>query len=81
MNNHEVQLLVFAQARDLLGFSEKIFAIHPSESARNLLNKILPQFVENNPSFRVAYDEEYVSWDQPLAETKTIAIIPPVSGG
>ncbi len=31
--------------------------------------------------FRAAVNDEFVSWDQPLAENDNIALLPPMSGG
>lgn len=32
-------------------------------------------------AFRVAVNEEFASWDQPLAGGDTVALLPPMSGG
>lgn len=31
--------------------------------------------------FRAAVNDEFVSWDQPLRENDSIALLPPMSGG
>lgn len=31
--------------------------------------------------FRVAVNDEFVSWDHPLAENDSVALLPPMSGG
>lgn len=33
------------------------------------------------PDFRAAVNDEFVSWDYPLAENDSIALLPPMSGG
>lgn len=75
----QVKLLAFAQARDQLGFDERMVTCQPEESPRAILARIAPGLrVE---SMRVAVDQEYQSWDAPLGGASEIALIPPVSGG
>ena len=75
----QVKLLAFAQARDQLGFHERVVACEPGESPRSVLARIAPELrVE---AMRVAVDQEYCAWDAPLGAVSEIALIPPVSGG
>jgi molybdopterin synthase sulfur carrier subunit len=74
-----VQLLAFAQLADQLGFRERDFECSDGESARTLLQRVAPQI--DLSRLRVAIDEEYSSWDEPLHGGNVVALIPPVSGG
>lgn len=75
----EVKLLAFAQARDQLGWQERLIECSADETPRRLLARLAPDV--SFETWRIALDEEYQSWDTPLGETRELAIIPPVSGG
>ena len=75
----EVRLLAFAQARDQLGWAERLVEFSPGMTPRALLARVAPQVCVD--TWRVAVDEEYQPWDAPLSTAREIALIPPVSGG
>ena len=75
----QINLYAFAQARDQLGWSERIVECTPEETPRAVLARVAPGLrVE---AMRVAVDQEYHSWDAPIGQAAEIALIPPVSGG
>jgi molybdopterin converting factor small subunit len=75
----QVKFLAFAQARDQLGWPERVVECAPEETPRTVLARLAPDVrVE---AWRVAVDEEYQAWDAPLGAAREIALIPPVSGG
>ena len=74
-----MKLLAFAQARDRLGWSERIIECGPEDTPRTVLARVAPTLQPD--TWRVAVDEEYQSWDAPLGAAHEIALIPPVSGG
>jgi molybdopterin synthase sulfur carrier subunit len=75
----QLRLLAFAQARDQLGWSERVVDCTPEDTPRTVLARIAPAVQPD--LWRVAVDEEYQSWDTPLGSAREIAFIPPVSGG
>jgi molybdopterin synthase sulfur carrier subunit len=75
----EIQLLAFAQARDLLGFASCVAPCAREETARAILGRIAPGV--SLAHWRVALDGEYATWDTPVGTAREMAIIPPVSGG
>jgi len=75
----QVTVLAFAQAHDQLGFRERIVDCAPTDTPRSVIARLESNFVFE--TMRVAIDQEYVSWDAPIAEGREIAVIPPVSGG
>ncbi len=81
MSQNLRQILPFAQARDLLGFSEKKLSCSSDSTPRAIIESIQPGFLTIHTTFRVALDEEYASWDQPILDAQVLAILPPVSGG
>ena len=75
----QVRLLAFAQARDQLGWPERVVDCRPEDTPRAVLAGVAPGVQPD--LWRVAVDEEYQSWDTPLGAAREIAFIPPVSGG
>lgn len=76
----KVRILTFAQSRLQLGFGEKIVECHSGETPRQIIQRIAPEF-SPDASIRVAINQEYAHWDQPVGEAFELALIPPVSGG
>lgn len=75
----EIEILPFAQARDLLGFASRVVPCVPEETPRAILTRIADG--KGLAHFRVALDCEYAEWDTPVGRARELAIIPPVSGG
>lgn len=75
----QVNVIAFAQARDQLGWTERVVECAPEESARAILARVAPGL--GLETMRVAIDQEYQPWDTPIGQAAEIALIPPVSGG
>jgi molybdopterin synthase sulfur carrier subunit len=75
----EIEILPFAQARDLLGFASRVVPCAAEETPRAILTRI--SHGKELGHFRVALDCEYAEWDTPVGSARELAIIPPVSGG
>jgi molybdopterin converting factor small subunit len=76
----KITVLTFAQTRTQLGFAEKSIECEPVETPREILRRIAPQF-DPGKIIRVAVNQEYADWDEPVGEAFELALIPPVSGG
>ena len=76
----KVKILTFAQTRTQLGFGERTVECAPTETPRAILRRVAPEF-EPGKTIRVAVNQEYADWDQPVGEAFELALIPPVSGG
>jgi molybdopterin synthase sulfur carrier subunit len=76
----KITILTFAQTRAQLGFSEQACDCSPRETPRQILRRLAPGFTPDQ-SVRVAVNQEYADWDQPIGEATELALIPPVSGG
>lgn len=76
----KIKILTFAQARKQLGFDERVVDCAGTETPRQILKRIAPEF-DPGKSVRVAVNQEYADWDQPVGEAAELALIPPVSGG
>ena len=78
--NHGTTLLAWAQAKDKMGFSEKTIQVAPNQTPRDLIGS-MPNGEWATTHCRIAVDQEFATWDNPVGNAKEIAIIPPVSGG
>jgi molybdopterin converting factor small subunit len=76
---NQIRLLAFAQARDALGFSEKVLSVAESDSPAKIISQLGIEKLFTG--WRVALDCEYVEWDAPVGARSEMALIPPVSGG
>ncbi len=70
-----IQILAFAQARDIFGFSERTVECDPADTPRTLL----PRFQTSGDLtfIRIALDQEYRDWDTAIGTAKELALIPP----
>ena len=75
-----LMVLTFAQTRTQLGFGEKSIDCQPHETPREILRRLAPRF-DPGKTIRVAVNQEYADWDQPVGHASELALIPPVSGG
>lgn len=76
----KITILTFAQTRTQLGFAEKTVECDTGETPREILRRLAPQF-DPGKTVRVAVNQEYADWDQPVGNATELALIPPVSGG
>jgi molybdopterin synthase sulfur carrier subunit len=74
-----MKILAFAVARERAGFSEIEIAVEPTETPREIVQRVAPQLAVEN--LRAAVDCEYWDWDAAVGGAGELAIIPPVSGG
>lgn len=70
---------LLAERRGLAAEQVASTAITPRELYAELDGKHLLGLVISD--FRVAVDDEFVSWDHSLLENSVIAFLPPMSGG
>ena len=75
----QVNLLAFAQARDQLGWAERVVECDPEDTPRTVFARVAPELPVE--MMRAAVDQEYHPWDAPIGNASEIALIPPVSGG
>jgi molybdopterin synthase sulfur carrier subunit len=76
----QITILAFAQTRTQLGFDERVVECAAGETPRVILRRVAPGF-DPGKAVRVAVNQEYSDWDQPVGDAFEIALIPPVSGG
>jgi sulfur-carrier protein len=77
-----IQVRLFASLREATGWSEQL--VTPATTTRTPL--ALWQQLELGPGeppagVRVAINQQFASWDAPLADGDELAFLPPISGG
>ncbi|NND97600.1 MAG: MoaD/ThiS family protein [Pirellulaceae bacterium] len=80
----EVDVLLFAAAREAAGKNSIRIAVPDSACAQDVLNELakkIPGIDPLIPSCRLAIDQTYASADAPVHCDCELALIPPVSGG
>jgi molybdopterin converting factor subunit 1 len=82
--NLRVKVLFFGPLRELTGIAEDVVEISGGATLAELFDRYAGRF-PNLAAYRMSLvasrNEEFASWDTPLAEDDTIAFLPPVSGG
>lgn len=78
---NKITVLAFSTAKQVMGFSQQMVECRPDDTAESLINRLVPQARQRCGSARVALDEEFAEWSDPVAGHQELAIIPPVSGG
>jgi molybdopterin converting factor subunit 1 len=78
----KVQLLLFAQAREIVGDGQIGYEIDEGTVVSGLLKKLMNQFPRlKDLEMKVAVNSEYVENTHILHDNDEIAIVPPISGG
>ncbi len=82
--NLRIKVLFFGPLRELTAIAEEVVGIPEGLTLAELFDRYAERF-PNLAAYRVSLvasrNEEFASWDTPLAEDDTIAFLPPVSGG
>lgn len=81
MASESIKILAFSTAKQVLGFSERAVEVESGDTVESLVNRITPDARKRCGLARVALDEEFADWSDPVAGHQELAIIPPVSGG
>ena len=76
----KIRVLAFAQARERLGFAERMVDCSEEDTPRAILLTVAPDYCPD-PSIRVAVNRAYADWDKPVGAAFELAVIPMVSGG
>ena len=76
----KLKVIAFAHAKKVLGFDSIELDYSPEDTPRKLLMDWESKIKELPPT-RIAIDEEFHDWDEPIGDAREMAILPPVSGG
>jgi molybdopterin converting factor subunit 1 len=79
-----VTVLYFASLTDLMGTDQETLDLPEGATIADLVQALedaTPGLKGFERRFRVAQNQRFVDWDQPVQEGAELALIPPVSGG
>lgn len=79
-----VTLLYFASLSDLMGTGEQSLELPDGSSVSDLLDLLeqtTPGLTRFQRRYRVAMNQTFVNFDEPILDGAELALIPPVSGG
>ena len=81
----EVRVRYFARIREIVGRTEELLRLPTSNATASDVFEAVsdqhPELASLRAHLRVAVDQDFVGWDEPVSEGAEIAFIPPVSGG
>ena len=78
------RILLFAQLAERVGAAQLAVELPDGATAGDALQQLVDQhepIASMQGSLALAVDEDYASFDTPLHDGATLALIPPVSGG
>jgi len=92
MSNIKIEVLLFAQLRELAGVKQKIYSLPAGSPFRVLLDRMTSDFgaafrseVDNLDGLRIVFPDRECSLEEamtvPLADKITIVFLPPIAGG
>lgn len=92
MSNIKVEVLLFAQLRELAGVKQKTYKLPAGSTFRALLDYMTSDFgaafrneVDNLEGLRIVFPDRECSLEEamtvPLADNVTIVFLPPIAGG
>jgi len=79
-----VKVLFFGQLREVVGLAEDSLDVRsgtPIEEVFHHYGVLHPRLNQFRPSLVASRNQEFASWDDPVAPGDEIAFLPPVSGG
>jgi len=79
-----IKVLFFGQLKDIVGLEQEYLELSQGARVGDLFQgygRRFPKLAEFQPSIAASVNQEYASWDAPLAAGDEVAFLPPVSGG
>ena len=77
-----IKVIYFAVLRDLTTKKEELLSVDPGTTPQSLYDILQEKysFPDQNP-FKVAINDNFTEWNEPLSQHDTVVFIPPVTGG
>jgi len=80
-DNPELRVLLFAALRERAGWRERLLAAPAGATPAAVWRQLGLEPNEPDASIRVAINQQFASWNSPLAAGDELAFLPPISGG
>ena len=77
-----IKVIYFAVLRDLAKKKEELLSVDPGTTPQSLyaMLQVKYSFPDQN-TFKVAINDNFTEWNEPLDQQDIIVFIPPVTGG
>ena len=77
-----IKVIYFAVLRDLAKKKEELLSVDPGTTPQSLYDMLQEKYsFPNQNTFKVAINDNFTEWNEPLSQHDTVVFIPPVTGG
>ena len=77
-----IKVIYFAVLRDLAKKKEELLSVHPGTTPQSLYDMLQEKYsFPNQNTFKVAINDNFTEWNEPLDQQDIIVFMPPVTGG
>ena len=77
-----IKVIYFAVLRDLTTKKEELLSVDPGTTPQSLYDILQEKYsFPDQNTFKVAINDNFTEWNEPLSQHDTVVFIPPVTGG
>lgn len=77
-----IKVIYFAVLRDLTKKKEELLSVDPGTTPQSLYDILQEKYsFPDQNTFKVAINDNFTEWNEPLSQHDTVVFIPPVTGG
>ena len=77
-----IKVIYFAVLRDLTTKKEELLSVDPGTTPQSLYDILQEKYsFPDQNTFKVAINDNFTEWNEPLSQQDIIVFIPPVTGG
>ena len=77
-----IKVIYFAVLRDLAKKKEELLSVDPGTTPQSLYNILQEKYsFPDQNTFKVAINDNFTEWNEPLDQQDIIVFMPPVTGG
>ncbi|MDG2434010.1 MAG: molybdopterin converting factor subunit 1 [Gammaproteobacteria bacterium] len=77
-----IKVIYFAVLRDLTKKKEELLSVDPGTTPQSLYDILQEKYsFPDQNTFKVAINDNFTEWNEPLNQHDTVVFIPPVTGG
>ena len=77
-----IKVIYFAVLRDLTTKKEELLSVDPGTTPQSLYDILQEKYsFPDQNTFKVAINDNFTEWNEPLDQQDIIVFIPPVTGG
>ena len=77
-----IKVIYFAVLRDLAKKKEDLLSVDPGTTPQSLYDMLQEKYsFPNQNTFKVAINDNFTEWNEPLDQQDIIVFMPPVTGG